>query len=178
VRTDARWMLLQLHMAGAFVGAALLGCADRPAIDPRLPSEIAAPSLEDWRAAASDLAAGIAQVAAAQGQTSDVALEPVQGEVPAYFDDLLLVKLIEHGVRITEPSSTSVAPAHISCRATSGDLSPYPRGLVTEPAQPTSHIVVLCFLAQEGAYIAAQQRALPIRPPRRPKQGVVMEVTG
>jgi hypothetical protein len=165
-------------MAVALIASGLLACTAKPPTDPRLPSEIAAPSLEDWRAAAGDLASKIAQDAAGRRLVGPATLSAVLGEVPPYFNDLLLANLVERGVQIAQLAEAGTAPLHITCRTAPGDISPYPRGLVVEPAQLRAEILIFCLLAHQGAYIAAQQHWLPVRPPRPQTRGIVIEVTG
>lgn len=177
----------------ALWAGALLACAaERP--DLRTPNEIAAPSLEDWRAAAHGLADDIADdiapdVAArsvlgpaslAPTPPSDLgpaSLAPIEGSAPTFFRDLLLADLIENGVPIVEEDDA--ASLRIACRATPIDVLPNPRGPVTARPTHPGEMMVLCLIAHDGAYLAVEERSLsmPVRPEPSPK-GIVIEVTG
>jgi hypothetical protein len=158
-----------------FVGG-LLACTAKPPADPRLPMEIAAPSLEDWRSAAGDLAAKISQDAAAYPQTATLA--PVEGDVPPYFDDLFLASLIGRGMRIAERADGNNGTLHITCRATPSEVAPFPRGLTAPPTKSRAELLVFCLLARQGVYIAAQRHTFPATHPTRPTSGIVIEVKG
>jgi hypothetical protein len=159
-----------------FVGV-LLSCTTKP-VDPRQPTEIVAPSLEDWRAAAGDLAAKIAQDATAHPQTGLATLAPVEGDVPPYFNDLFLASLIGRGMRIAQLADGNDGTLHITCRATPSEITPYPRGLTVPPTKSPAELLVFCLLAHQGVYIAAQRHALPTTYPPRPPRGVVIEIKG
>ena len=158
------------------VGVALLGCGTDEGPDLRTPAEIAAPSHLDWRALARDLADDIAGRAAERGALGPAVLASVDGGAPAYFNDLLLAELLDHGVRIAK---TAEAPLRIECRTTSLGVVPILRGARGSPGTPPGEILVLCLLARDDVYIAAAQRSLvaPARP-EPPVEGVVIEVVG
>jgi hypothetical protein len=157
------------------VCAALLGCGTDGGLGPRTAAEMAAPSQQDWRALARDLADDIAH-GAAERSTSGPAVLSVDGGAPAYFRDLLLAELLDRGVRIAE---TGEAPLHIGCRTTSLGVVPTLRGARGSAATSPGEILVLCFLTHEGTYIAAARRSLvvPARP-GPPAEGIAIEVTG
>jgi hypothetical protein len=158
------------------VGIALLGCGTDEGPNLRTAAELAAPSHQDWRSLARDLADDIAGRMAEQGALGPAVLASVRGGAPAYFRDLLLAELVGRGMRIAE---TAEAPLRIECRIASLGVVPILRGARGDSATPPGEILVLCLLAHDGAYIAAAQRSL-ITPARTepPVEGIVIEVTG
>jgi hypothetical protein len=137
---------------------------------------MSAPSHQDWRTLAHDLADDIAQSAAQRGAPGLAVLASVDGGAPTYFRDLLLAELLERGLRITE---TGQAPLRIECRTTPLGVVPIPRGTRGSPGTSPGEILVLCLLAHDGAFIAAAQRLLPAPGrPEPPDEGIVLEVTG
>lgn len=163
----------------ALWAGALLACTAKPLPDPdlRTPNEIAAPSLEDWRAAAHGLADDIAGDIPRPSDLGPASLAPIEGSAPTFFRDLLLADLIENGVPIVEEDGA--ASLRIACRATPIDVVPNPRGPVTARPTHPGEMMVLCLIAHDGAYLAVQERSLsmPVRPAPPPK-GIVIEVTG
>lgn len=157
-------------------GTALLGCGTDGEPGPRTPAELAAPSHQDWRALARDLADDIARGAAERDAPGPAVLASVDGDAPIYFRDLLLAELLDRGMRIAE---TAEAPLRIGCRTTSLGVVPIVRGARGSAATSPGEILVLCLLAHDGAYIAAAQGSLVA--PARPEptaEGIVIEVTG
>jgi hypothetical protein len=158
------------------VGATLLGCSTDQGPDPRTLAEMSAPSPQDWRTLAHELANDVAQGAAQRGASDLAVLAPVDGGAPTYFRDLLLAELLQRGLRITD---TDQAPLRIECRAKPLDVMPIPRGTRGSPGTSPGEILVLCLLAHDGAFVAAAQRSLPVPGrPEPPDEGIVLEVTG
>jgi hypothetical protein len=158
------------------VGAALLGCSTDKGSDPRTLAEMSAPSPQDWRTLAHELADDIARGAAQRGASDLAVLASVDGGAPAYFRELLLAELLERGLRITD---TGQAPLRIECRTAPLGVMPLPRGTRGSPGTSPGEILVLCLLAHDGAFIAAAQRLLPVPGrPEPPDEGIVLEVTG
>jgi hypothetical protein len=155
------------------VGVALLGCGTDEGADLRTAAELAAPSHQEWRSLAGDLADDIAE-RVPEGDFGPAVLAAVGGGAPLYFRDLLLAELLDRGMQIAE-----TAPLRIECRTTSLGVVPILRGARGSPASPPGEILVLCLLAHDGTYIAATQRSLvtPVRP-EPPAEGIVIEVTG
>jgi hypothetical protein len=158
------------------VGIALLGCGTDEGPDLPTAAELAAPSHQDWRSLARDLADGIAGRMAEQGALGPAVLVSVGSGAPAYFRDVLLAELLDRGTRIAD---TAEAPLRIECRTTSLGVEPLLRGARGNPDSPPGEILVLCLLAHDGTYIAATQRSLvtPARP-EPPVEGIVIGVTG
>jgi hypothetical protein len=167
--------LLRVPLA-LIVGVALLGCGSDEGPDLRTAAELAAPSHQEWRSLARDLADDIAGRMAEQGAFGPAVLASVGGGAPPYFRDVLLAELLDRGIQITE---TAEAPLRIECRTTSLGVVPILRGARGNPASPPGEILVLCLLAHDGTYLAATQRSLvtPARP-EPPAEGIVVEVTG
>jgi hypothetical protein len=154
----------------------LLGCGTDEGPDLRTAAELAAPSHQDWRSVARDLADDIAGRVAERGALGPADLASVGGGAPPYFRDVLLAELLERGIQIAD---TAEAPLRIECRTTSLGVVPILRGAKGSPARPAGEILVLCLLAHDGTYIAATQRSLVT--PARPEpaaEGIVIEVTG
>jgi hypothetical protein len=154
--------LLRVPLA-LIVGVALLGCGSDEGPDLRTAAELAAPSHQEWRSLARDLADDIAGRMAEQGAFGPAVLASVGGGAPPYFRDVLLAE----------------ARLRIECRTTSLGVVPILRGARGNPASPPGEILVLCLLAHDGTYLAATQRSLvtPARP-EPPAEGIVVEVTG
>lgn len=158
------------------VSISLLGCGTDEGRDLRTAAELAAPTHQDWRSLARDLAGDIARHAAERGPSDPAVLASVDGGAPAYFRDLLLAQLLDRGVRIAE---TAQAPLRIECRTTSLGVVPVLRGARGSPGTPPGEILVLCLLAHDGAYVAAAERSLMAPAcPEPPVEGIVIEVTG
>jgi hypothetical protein len=156
---------------------ALLACTAATPTDPRTPSEMAAPRLDEWRAAAHGLANDIAPDVAARSILGPATLAPIEGSAPAFFRDLLLADLVENGVPIVE--ADGAAALRIACRATPVDVVPNPRGPIKTQLTPPGEIFVLCLIAHNGAYLAMEERSLSLPPrPEAPAKGIVIEVTG
>ncbi|MBV8650115.1 MAG: hypothetical protein JO255_01530 [Alphaproteobacteria bacterium] len=168
----ARRLLPVLLAAGT-----LMSCAAAAPTDPRTPSELAAPPLEDWRAAAHGLADDIAPDVAARSILGPASLAPIEGSAPSFFHDLLLADLVENGVPIVE--ADGAAALRIACRATPLDVIPTPRGQMRTHPLPSAEIFVLCLIAHNGAYLAMEERSLSL-PPRSetPAKAIVIEVSG
>ena len=157
------------------VGVALLGCGTDEGPDLRTAAELAAPSHQEWRSLAGDLADDIAE-RVPEEDFGPAVLAAVGGGAPLYFRDLLLAELLDRGMQIAE---TAEAPLRIECRTTSLGVVPILRGARGSPASPPGEILVLCLIAHDGSYISAAQQSLvtPARP-EPPAEGIVIEVTG
>lgn len=149
-------------------------------MDPRTPEALAAPTPQEWQAAAAGIAGEIAAALEDRDDDPAVSLDLVEsGGADIDLESMLLAELVLAGVPMAVESETARMSLH--CRVSPTGTTERPRGVVAAAVEdPTAETTVLCLLTDRGRYVAVARRALPPHPvePDDAVRGIVLEING